>query len=110
MDPMNSEHVKQFDEVLATWTDQRFVSREQIHDLAMFALYLVNLAEAQGWHYDGHSFKENGRFCCLVVKSTIDDIPHVVFTNGQSYTGCVRTFLRKLGEGWLEWVVDRYRQ
>lgn len=109
MGPMQTPHVKNFGQALELWTDERFVTREQVYDLSVFALYLVNLAEAAGWVYRGHSYKENGGMNILTVRGDLDDIPHVVFTSGRSYTACVHIFLRKLHEGWLEWVVDRYR-
>lgn len=106
----HGEHVEEFVRSLAKWTDERFVSREELQALAMFSVYLVNLSETDGWVYDGHSYKVASPMCCLTVKATIDGIPHVVFTSGRTHTGCVKAFVRKLEEGWLEWRVDRYRQ
>jgi len=109
MDPRESEHVQQFEGALETWTDQRFASQENIHDWAMFFLYLVNLAEHDGWVYDGHSITNGAPMCRLVVRGTVEGVPSVVFTSGRTPTGCVHTFLRKMREGWLEWSVDRFR-
>ena len=109
MDAMNTPHLVEFRKSLQGWTDERFASKRDIEGLAMFSLYLVNLAEADGWHYDGHSFKMKSPMSTLVVRATIDDIPHVVFSSGRNHTACVRAFMRKLEEGWLEWVVDRFR-
>lgn len=109
MPPSNGRYLEEFESALADWTDERFISRQGIRALAMFSVYLVNLAEADGWQYDGQSFKVGTPMSCLVVRSTIDGIPHVVFTSGQTHIGCVSAFLRKLDEGWLEWRVDRYR-
>lgn len=108
MDARDCQHVKAFDTALETWTDSRFVSRQQIRDLSMFAMYLVNLAETDGWEYVGHSYKVGTPMGCLVVKASLDGVRHVVFCSAQTYAGCIRIFLRKLEEGWLEWVVDRY--
>lgn len=107
---MENEYLEQFAAVLADWTDERFISRQQLRALAMFYMYLVNLSEADGWVYDGHSFKVGTPMSCLTVKATIDGIPQVVFTSGRTAISCVVTFVRKLEEGWLEWRNDRYRQ
>jgi hypothetical protein len=110
VDPRDSEHVKAFDEALKVWVDSRFVTAEQIRDLAMFSLYLVNLAEADGWEYSGHSYRTGSPMGTLVVKAYRDDIPLVVFTSGRTYISCVRMFLRKLDAGLLEWRDDQYRR
>lgn len=109
MDPMDTEHVASFDKALEAWTDNRFVSREQIKTLAMFNLYLVNLAEHAGWVLHGYSWKESAYMGCLVVKADVGGVPSVVFTNGATATGCMRIFLRKLEHEMLEWVPDKYR-
>ena len=109
MDPMDSQHVEGFRKALEAWTDSRFISAEQIETLAMFHLYLVNIAEADGWAYAGHSVKVGTPMCCLTVKSWHGDIPMVVFTNAQTTTACIRIFMRKLQGGFLEWRPDKYR-
>lgn len=106
---MDSVYLERFDEALKAWDDERFVSRQQIRTLAMFFLYLVNLADDDGWQYDGHSLKVRETTCILTVKATLEGTPHVVFSSGRDAMGCVQAFMRKLEEGWLEWVVDRYR-
>lgn len=105
-----SPHVKGFEEALLSWTDQRFVSREQIRALAMFSLHLVNLLEAQGWAYYGQSHRQKGAMGCLVVKADHEGTPHVVFTNARTHTSCIVIFLRRLEAGALEWRPDKYRQ
>ncbi len=107
--PMSNQYLDAFKTSLEAWTDERFVSRANIQNLAMFSEYLVNLAGQDGWQYDGHSFKVGVPMCCLTVKATIDDIPQVVFTSGRTYISCVTSFLHKLEQGWLEWRKDRYR-
>lgn len=104
-----NEYVEGFRESLKAWTDHRFVSADQLEALAMFYLYLVNLAEEDGWAYAGHSMKLGTPMCCLVVKSWHDDIPMVVFTNARTPVGCIRIFLRKLDQGLLEWMKDKFR-
>ena len=105
----DGEYLAQFYVSLDDWTDERFISKQELQALAMFNLYLVNLSEEDGWVYDGHSFKVGTPMCCLTIKATIDGIPQVVFTSGRSNTACVKAFMRKLKEGWLEWRNDRYR-
>lgn len=105
----NGQHIEQFRESLEDWTDERFISRQQLEALAMFSMYLVNLSEDDGWQYDGHSFKIGEPMCCLTVKATRGGLPQVVFTSGRTYTGCIVAFVRKVREGWLEWRDDRYR-
>lgn len=110
MDPRNTEYVKEFRASLEDWTDSRFLSREQVETAAMFLLYLVNLAEADGWTMDGWSWKESPYLGCLVVKATVAGIPSVVFTNAKTPISGMSIFLRKLDHGLLEWVKDRYRR
>lgn len=105
----DSPHIEAFKTALEGWTDERFVSREDLFALARFSLYLVNLAESDGWTYDGHSFSVGAPMSRLVVRGTVDGVPHVVFSSGRTTLACVRAFLRKMDEGWLEWSVDRFR-
>lgn len=105
----DSEHVVGFEKSLESWTDHRFISADELRDLAMFFLYVVNLAQEDGWVYDGHSLKYGQQSSMLTVRGTIDGVPHVVFSSGRTPMGCVRAFLRKMDEGWLEWAKDRFR-
>lgn len=105
----NSPHMRDVGELLKGWTDNRIISAADIQTWYRFIEYLVNLAEADGWVYDGHSFTVRLPMSMLVVRGTIDGIPHVVFSSGRTTTHCMRAFLRKMDEGWLEWQVDRYR-
>lgn len=109
MDPRETEYVERFEEALEEWTDERFVSRDDIRSLAMFSLYLVNLAEHEGWAYYGHSYKVGQPMGVLVVKATIDKTPVVCFNSGSTLCACVRIFLRKLEGGMVEWRHDQYR-
>lgn len=104
----DSECVARFDEALQGWTDDRFVSAAEIRTLAMFNMYLVNLAEEDGWVYRGHSWKESEYLGCLVVKALVEGVPSVVFTNAKTPTAGMRIFLRKLEGDFLEWVPDKY--
>lgn len=108
MDPRDAEHLKNFGEALAAWTDSRFVSADEIRTLAMFNMYLVNLAEADGWEYRGHSWKESQYLGCLVVKAIVAEVPSVVFTNAKTPIASMRIFLRKMEGDFLEWVPDKY--
>ena len=106
---MNSKRLGDFGKVADEWTDERFLSRQDLKDLYAFVVLMVNLAESDDWQYDGHSLKIGTPMSMLTVRGTVDGIPHVVFTSGRTTMECIRTFVRKLGEGWLEWRVDRYR-
>lgn len=76
--------------------------------MTMFIMHLVNLAEAQGWVYRGHSWKESEYLGCLVVKAIVNGVPSVVFTNARTPVNSMRIFLRKLEGDFLEWVKDKY--
>lgn len=108
MDPKDTECVKRFDEALEGWTDQRFVTTEEIRTMTMFIMHLVNLADAKGWVYRGHSWKESEYLGCLVVKAVVDGVPSVVFTNARTPVTGMRIFLKKLEGDFLEWVKDKY--
>lgn len=105
----NGSHMEDFRTQLGQWTDERIVSKEDISVWYMFIVYLVNLAEEDGWVYDGHSFSSGVPMGRLVVRGTLDGIPHVVFSSGRTTTASMRAFLRKMQEGWLEWQVDKFR-
>lgn len=107
--PKDNPCLEQFRQSLGDWTDERLVSRDQLWGLTMFFLYLVNLSEGDGWRYDGHSMKVGTPISTLTVKATIEGVPYVVFTSGRTTISCVRVFIRKLEEGLLEWLPDRYR-
>lgn len=108
MDPRDTEYVKQFELALASWTDHRFMSQDDLRTMAMFILYLVNLAEHDGWQLRGWSWKESDYLGCLVVKAIVDGVPSVVFTNARTPVASMRIFLRKLEGDFLEWVRDKY--
>lgn len=108
--PKDNGHVAGFREAVEGWTDERFVTRQQLWAMSMFFLYLVNLSETDGWSYDGHSLKVGAPMCTLTVKAHIEGTPQVVFTSGRTPMGCVRVFIRKLEEDLLEWRPDQYRQ
>lgn len=109
MDPRETKYVKEFEASLADWTDERFVTRDQVKALAMFGLYLVNLSEYGGWSYYGHSYKASNPMGVLVIKATIGEEPVVCFSSGKSFCNCVRIFLRKLEADLVEWRPDQYR-
>lgn len=101
--------LEQFTEALEVWTDERFMRKEDLQTVSIFAVYLVNLLEAAGATYDGHSLTVKSPMCLLVVRGKLDEIPHVVFTSGRTPIACMRIFLRKLEEDLLEWQPDRFR-
>ena len=109
MAAMDNQHVAGFHQALTGWTDHRFVSRDELEALAMFDMYLVNLLEARGRSYYGHTYSQKGRMGCLVVKANWGEIPQVVFTNGRTYVACIRIFLRRLQEDAQDWRLDKYR-
>lgn len=108
MDPRDAEHVREFERALGDWTDSRFLTRDQLRTVAMFTMYLVNLAEHDGWSVRGYSWKDSEYLGCLVVKGIVDGVPSVVFTNAKTPIAGMRIFLRKLEGGFLEWVPDRF--
>ena len=108
MGSKDTEYVKQFESALEGWTDHRFASADDIRTMAMFLLYIVNLADHKGWVYRGHSWRESDYLGCLVVKAIVDDVPSVVFTNAKTPVASMRIFLRKLDADFLEWVPDKY--
>jgi len=109
MGSIDSAYLDAFRVSLEEWTDERMVSRDELWALTMFSLYLVNLAEDDGWEYCGHSFKNALPLSILVVKAMMDDLPVVVFTSGRTTMACIRIFIRKLEQGLLEWTRDKYR-
>lgn len=104
------EYIDQFVSSLEVWTDERFVSREEIRCLSMFSMYLVNLADLGGWQYDGHSFKRSIPLGCLVIKGTIDDTPVVCFISGRTFANCVKILMRRIESDTVEWRPDKFRQ
>lgn len=108
MGPKDKEYVQQFRKSLEGWTDHRFVSAQDIETMAMFLMYLVNLADRDGWVCRGHSWKESDYLGCLVVKAVVDGVPSVVFTNAKTPVIGMRIFLRKLEGDFLEWIPDKY--
>lgn len=108
MDPMDTEHVKQFEVALGLWEDSRFISRDDVRTAAMFVMYLVNLSDHAGWTYTGHSWREAEHLGCLVVKGVVGGVPSVVFTSANTLIGGMRTFLRKFDGDFLEWIPDKY--
>lgn len=108
MDPRNTEHVKVFEQSLSAWTDSRFLTADQLRTLAMFTMYLVNLADHDGWDLRGYSWKESQYLGCLVVKGVVDGVPSVVFTNARTPVGSMTIFLRRMEAGDLRWVKDKY--
>lgn len=109
MVPSNAGYVEQFRTSLASWTDERFVSRDDLEALSMFSVYLVNLAEEDGWQYDGHSYAVRLPLSCLVIKATMDGSPVVCFNSGRTFGNCVRIFLRRIDSNLVEWRPDKYR-
>lgn len=108
MDPRNTEHVTEFEAALERWDDSRFITKKDLRTVAMFTMYLVNLAEYDGWDLRGHSWKSSDYLGCLVVKAVVGGVPSVVFTSAKTLVGGMFIFLRKMEGGFLEWVPDKY--
>ena len=106
---MKSPYLEQFEQSLPDWVDERFISREDFRATAMFSMYLVNLLEGVGATYDGHSLSIKTPMCLLVVRGTVDGVPHIVFTSARTPIGCIRIFIRKLEGDMLEWRPDKFR-
>lgn len=106
---MENDMTRSLEAALEGWTDERFISRDDLRTMAVFSIYLVNLLEGVGASYDGHSLRLGSPMCLLVVRGTIDGVPHVVFSSARTPIACMRIFLRKLEEGLLEWTKDKFR-
>ena len=106
---LDNDYAKQFKQACAEWTDHRFVSSDQVYNLAMFSIYIVNLADHAGWLYCGHSYKAGVGMSVLVVKAMVDDMPMVCFTSGRTFCNCVGIFVRKMLNDMVEWRPDQYR-
>lgn len=106
---MENQHLAGFEKALQAWDDQRFITRDDLRALAMFNMYLVNLLEAQGYSYDGHSLNIKTPMCLLVVRGTSDGVPQIVFTSARTPIGCIRIFVRKVEGEMLEWRPDKFR-
>ena len=107
-DVWNSDVLVQFRSSLEDWRDERLMCKQDIATCAMFFLYLVNLAEAEGWEYLGHSWRERTSLGCLVVKARMEETQYVAFTSARTTISGMRIFLRKMREGRVEWVEDRF--
>lgn len=105
----NTPHLTELATQLQGWVDNRIVSQEDISVWYRFLVYLVNLAEADGWEYTGHSLSLGVPTCRLVVRSELAGVPHVAFSSGRTPTGCMKSFLRKMEGGFLDWSKDKYR-
>ena len=105
----NCPHLDDLDKALQQIDDERILRRQDVWVWYVFNEWLVNLGELQGWEYCGQSFTLKQPMSLLVVRATLDGIPHVAFSSGRTPTACMRAFLRKADEGWLEWSVDRFR-
>jgi hypothetical protein len=95
--------------VLEGWKDERHLSRSHLWSLWVFTSYLENVAEAQGWHLDGHSWKASEPLGTLVVKATLQGVPVVCFTSARTILNAISIFVRKLSEDSINWVKDKFR-
>lgn len=108
MSSMANEHLEQFCSSLEDWVDERFISKLELRDVAMFTMYLVNLGEHDGWELRGHSHKRGVPLGTLVVKVVLHEKPLVCFISGRTLVNCIRIFLRRLEEDTVEWRDDKY--
>lgn len=108
-DALQSPYAVAFQESLEGWVDERHLSRSQVWSLWVFTAYMENCAEADGWRYDGHSWKNSPGMGVLVVKATVDDRPVVCFTSARTSLNAISIFVRKLSEDGVVWVKDKYR-
>jgi len=84
------------------------LKRDDIMTYILFNEYLVNLLEAAGLYWRGQSFSNRGWAVLLVVKAAKGDTPYVGFVTERTTTACMRVFLRKLGEGSVNWKPDKF--
>lgn len=107
--PLESQHAAAFRVALEAWTDERHLSRTHLWALWVFSTYMVNVADDQGWTYNGHSWKASASLGTLVVKATLDGVPVVCFTSARTFLNSVSIFVRKLQEDSINWVKDKFR-
>lgn len=100
--------LSEFLQVFEQWRDSRVIPRDDLKDVASFAMVPDLILSEFGYGYRGHSFRQNKQDVRLTVKVDSRGIPLVAFITGKTTTHCVRKFLDKLGEDDLRWSNDRY--
>jgi len=83
-------------------------ARSDVWTLLRFHDYKVNILEEVGLSWRGESFKNKGRTVLLVMRVLRGGTPLVAFVTERDTIGCMAVFLRKLEEGTLNWVPDKF--
>lgn len=96
-------------ECVQAWSDERFLTKEELDALFLFATHIVNLGDAAGWEYAGHSYKRATPLGVLTVRAVLDESCVVAFISGRTFLNCVKILLRRIREDTMEWRVDKYR-
>ena len=69
---------------------------------------VIQILEAAGHAWRGHSFKNQGWAVLMVWKSYYKEHPIVVFVTDKSTTACMRNLLRKIVREEVAWSEDKY--
>lgn len=104
----DNKHLRDIDALLEQVPEEGVFPRESWRTLYMFGVYLVNLLDAEGIVYRGHSLRESDEWALLVVRGILEKKAVVCFTNAIDGLNCRRVFLRKLESGTLEWRADKF--
>ena len=75
--------------------------------------YMLSVPQSLAWwtggRYDGHSLTRKGPRWFLVVRMTLDRIPVVAFTEGDTIGEVFQQFAIGIAHGLVVWRADRYR-
>lgn len=108
MYPSEQAHVKRVLQLADECTDFRWVTKDELVSLLLFVVYGQQCLSQIDRELRGWTLRQSGVSCLLVVKTTLNEVPHVVFTTARNPTDCIRVFIRKLYADTCEWVPDKY--
>ncbi len=108
MNTNRNEHLEDLQASLEGWTDERFVTREQVFTLYLLDTYIVNVADDGGFTFRGFSFRVKETLSLLVVKAWLGDDPVVCFVSGRTLLNTFKIFFARVMEGTVEWRPDQY--
>lgn len=103
------KHLEELDQELESWTLSRFITKKEMRGVYRFTKYLVNLGDANGWTYDGHSYREGTPMGLMTVRGTVDGTPMISFVSGRGLLECMGIFGDLAELDALQWRPDQYR-